>query len=171
MAESLSEYSQATLSANQTLSSNLGSATSSFQGVSNQAASDIGSLLGSAFDALRSAGFDGVVGLNTEQVSNMQTAIKNYVDGVQTALSPLNAADASKAFGPQIGGAVQNFVANVKAACEACITNMNAFNEDLTAVKTAMEAKAASMSTAINSTGSSVQESASSWTYSGDGTR
>ena len=95
---SLSEASKATLSANTTLSQNLGNASNVFTNISSSADSDIDNLLASAFQALRSTGFDGVVGMETEQVQSMISAIDTYVSNVQSALAPLNSADARASF-------------------------------------------------------------------------
>lgn len=166
---SLSEASKASLSANTTLSQNLGNAGNVFSGISTSASDDIDSLLGSAFEALRSTGFDGVAGLETGQVTNMQRAITDYVESIKTALAPLNSSDAQAAFGNTVAPKIEEFVISVKGACEAVITNMLAFNDDLTAVKTAMEAKAQSVNAAVGSHSSELDSSKSSWTYTGTG--
>lgn len=162
----LSEVSKAQLSANTTLSSNLGKANDIYNGINNQADEDIDALVSSAFDKLRSTGFDGVTGLEINKVKNMQTAIDNYVNGIQTALAPLNKADARAAFGNQMNKAIEDFVVAVKGSCEALITNMKAFKDDLSKIKAAMEAKAQTVNTAINNTSNDLNSSKSGWTYS-----
>lgn len=165
----LSEVSKAQLSANTTLSTNLGKANTVYDGISSQANDDIDGLLASAFETLRSTGFDGVAGLELNQVQNMQTAITNYVEAIKEALSPLNSADAQAVFGKEIAPSVENFVIEVKNSCNAVISNMLSFNDDLTAIKTAMEAKKSSVSSTVNSTSSSLSSSTSGWKYSGSG--
>lgn len=164
---SLSEFSKATLSANTTLSSNLGQASSAYSSISTAAEEDIGSLIASAFQTLRSTGFDGVVGLELSQVDNMKRAITDYVDSIKTALSPLNASDAKTSFGKEIAPKIEEFVTSVKQSCEAVISNMEAFNEDLEAVRTAMKAKAQSVNTALGTQASNLAEGSASWKYSG----
>lgn len=162
----LSEVSKAQLSANTTLSSNLGKANDIYNGINSQADEDIDSLVSSAFDKLRSTGFDGVTGLEINKVAGMQTAIDNYVNGIQTALDPLNSADARAAFGNQMNKAIEEFVVAVKGSCQALITNMLAFKEDLGKIKAAMEAKAQNVNAAVNATSNDLNSSKSGWTYS-----
>lgn len=166
---SLSEASKATLSANTTLSQNLGNASNVFTNISSSADADIDNLLASAFQTLRSTGFDGVVGMETEQVQSMISAIDTYVSNVQSALAPLNSADARASFGDTIAPKVEEFVIAVKEACSAVITNMGAFKDDLTAIKTAMESKAASVNTAVGNASNDLTSSKSGWTYTGSG--
>ena len=164
----LSEVSKAQLSANTTLSANLGKANDIYNGINSQADEDIDSLVSSAFDKLRSTGFDGLTGLETQKVAGMQTAIDNYVNGIQQALAPLNKADAKAAFGDQMNKAIEDFVLAVKGSCEALITNMKSFKDDLSKIKAAMEAKAQNVNTAINSKSNDLNSSKSGWTYSGE---
>jgi hypothetical protein len=162
----LSDVSKAQLSANTTLSSNLGKANDIYNSINSQADEDIDALVSSAFDKLRSTGFDGVTGLEINKVAGMQTAIDNYVAGIQSALAPLNKADARAAFGNQMNKAIEEFVVAVKGSCEALITNMLAFKEDLGKIKAAMEAKAQNVNTAVNAKSSDLNSSRSGWTYS-----
>ena len=168
MAESLSDISKASISANTTLSSNLGKASNVYNEINAQAEEDIDSLMASAFDKLRSVGFDGVTGLELPKIAGMKTAISNYVDSIQKALEPLNAADARAAFGNKMNKAIEDFVVSVKNSCNGIITNMKAFNDDLTAVEKAMTAKAQSVTSSVNSQSSKLDSSKSGWTYSGD---
>ena len=162
----LSEVSKAQLSANTTLSTNLGKANDIYNGINGQAEEDIDSLVASAFDKLRSTGFDGVTGLEINKVAGMQTAIDNYVNGIQTALAPLNESDATAAFGNQMNKAIQEFVLAVKGSCEALITNMKSFKDDLSKIKQAMEAKAQNVNTSVGSRTNDLNSSKSGWTYS-----
>lgn len=162
----LSEVSKAQLSANTTLSSNLGKANDIYNSINSQADEDIDSLVSSAFDKLRSTGFDGITGLEINKVKGMQSAIDNYVNGIQQALAPLNKADARAAFGNQMNKAIEDFVMAVKGSCESLITNMQAFKEDLGKIKTAMEAKAQNVNSAVNSRSNDLNSSKSGWTYS-----
>lgn len=165
----LSEVSKATLSANTTLSQNLGKANQVYDGISAQADDDIDNLLASAFETLRSTGFDGVTGLELDQVQGMQDAITAYVAAIQEALSPLNAADAQNVFGKEIAPHIENFVIEVKNSCSAVISNMLSFNDDLSAIKTAMEAKKTSVNSVVDATSNDLQSSTSGWKYSGSG--
>ena len=163
----LSEVSKAQLSANTTLSANTGKANQLFDNFSNGLDEDIESLVASAFDKLRSTGFDGVTGLETGKVQGMIDAIDTYITGITGALDPLKGADATKAFGDQMNKAIEDFVIEIKAACEALISNMKGFKDDLKAVKAAMEAKAQNVNTAVNTKKNELNSSKSSWTYSG----
>lgn len=164
----LSSVSKAQLSANTTLSQNLGKATNVYGDIYTGAEEDIDTLVATAFNKLRSTGFDGVTGLEINQVTTMQRAIDTYVNGIQQALSPLNAADARKAFGDQMDKSIENFVMAVKRSCEGVITNMNAFKKDLEEIKKAMQAKAQTVNTRVNSISTNLNSSKSSWTYSGE---
>lgn len=164
----LSEISKAQLSANTTLSANLGKADNIYSDIHTAAEEDIDTLVATAFEKLRSTGFDGVTGLEINQVANMQKAIDTYVADIQSALSPLNASDATEAFGNQMNKAIQEFVVAVKGSCEGIITNMNAFKKDLEEIKKAMQAKAQTVNTSMNNVSNNLTSSKSSWTYSGE---
>jgi hypothetical protein len=164
----LSQVSTARLTANGTLSKSTKSANSIYQSIGKTASSDIDGLLKSAFDQLRSTGFDGVTGLEIGYVDEMKNAITDYVTDIEEAIAPLNSGEAEKAFGKRIAPAVEAFVGEVKNSCLALISNMKAFREDLDAVKAAMEAKASSVSGAVGSTSSDLSSSVSKWTYSGE---
>ena len=163
----LSEISKAQLSANTTLSANTGKANQLFDNFSSGLDEDIDSLVASAFDKLRSTGFDGVTGLETGKVEGMIQAVDSYIEGINGALSPLNGSDATKAFGDQMNKAIQDFVIEIKSACEALISNIKGFKDDLKAIKAAMEAKAQNVNTAVNNKKNELNSSKSSWTYSG----
>lgn len=166
---SLSEISKAQLSANTTLSGNLSKADAAYDAIGAAAEADIDSLLSSAFETLRSTGFDGVAGLEIGKVVDMQAAITQYVNNIQGALNPLNEADATAVFGKDISEAVHNFVKEVKDSCNAVISNMQSFNDDLTAIKTAMEAKKNSVNTTVQGAASNLNSATSGWKYSGPG--
>lgn len=163
----LSEISKAQLSANTTLSANTGKADQLFDQFSSGLDEDIDSLVSSAFDKLRSIGFDGVMGLETEKVGGMITAVDTYVTNIKAALDPLNSADATKAFGNQMNKAIEDFVKEVKGACDVLISNMNAFKDDLKAIKAAMEAKAQNVNTSVKNKTNELNSSKSGWAYSG----
>ena len=63
--------------------------------------------------------------------------------------------------------AIEDFVMEIKAACEALISNIKGFKDDLKAVKAAMEAKAQNVNTSVNTKKNELNSSKSSWTYSG----
>lgn len=163
----LSEVSKAQLSANTTLSANTGKANQLFDNFSSGLDEDIDSLVASAFEKLRSTGFDGVTGLETEKVKDMIGAIDDYIAGINRALEPLKGADATKAFGDQMNKAIEEFVVEIKSACEALISNVKGFKDDLKAVKAAMEAKAQNVNASVNNKKNELNSSKSSWTYSG----
>lgn len=163
----LSEISKAQLSANTSLSANTGKANQLFDNFSNGLDEDIDSLVSSAFDKLRSTGFDGVTGLETNKVQGMVDEIDKYIDGINRALVPLNDADAKIAFGDQMNTAIEAFVMEIKSACEVLISNMKGFKDDLKAIKAAMEAKAQNVNTSVNTKKNELNSSKSSWAYSG----
>lgn len=165
----LSEISKASLSANTTLSQNLGKASNTFSNIGNTASEDIDSLLKTAFNVLRNTGFDGVAGLETGQVETMKAAITSYVDNINSALEPLNLADARNVFGDAIAPKIEEFVRSVKGACQAVVSNMGAFKDDLTAIQTAMQTKAQTVNTSVGNTSGELTSSKSSWTYNGSG--
>lgn len=167
MAESLSEISKASISANTTLSSNLGKANNVFGEINSQADEDIDALMSSAFDKLRSVGFDGVTGLEIDKIRDMKKAITTYVGDIKKALSPLNASDATNAFGKKMKTAIENFVNKVESSCNGFISNMEAFNADLDAIEKAMTAKAESVTSSVNAQSSKLESSTSGWTYNG----
>ena len=168
MAESLSDISKASISANTTLSSNLGKASNVYNEINSQAEEDIDSLMSSAFDKLRSVGFNGVTGLEINKIKNMKTAINNYVKDIEDALKPLNSSDAKAAFGNRMNKAIENFVVKVKDSCNGLISNMKAFNQDLDAIEKAMVAKAQSVTTSVNTQSNKLESSKSGWTYNND---
>lgn len=167
MAESLSDISKASVSANTTLSSNLGKASNVYGEINSQADEDIDALMSSAFDKLRSVGFDGVTGLEVDKVKDMKRAITTYVGDIKKALEPLNSADATNAFGKKMKTAIENFVVQVKNSCNGLISNMEAFNADLDAIEKAMTAKAQSVTSAVDTQSNKLESSTSGWTYNG----
>ena len=62
--------------------------------------------------------------------------------------------------------AIEDFVVAVKGSCEALITNMKGFKDDLSKIKQAMEAKAQNVNTSVNSKSNDLNSSKSGWTYS-----
>lgn len=168
MAESLSDISKASISANTTLSTNLGKANNVFNEINTQADEDIDALMSSAFDKLRSVGFDGVTGLEISKIKDMKGAIDQYITDIEEALKPLNSSDAQAAFGNKMKEAIQNFVVEVRKSCYGLISNMKGFKDDLDAIEKAMVAKAESVNTAVNSQSNKISSAQSGWAYNNE---
>lgn len=82
-----------------------------------------------------------VVGINVNQIDSMKQAIRNYVDNLQKTLDKLDAVDPTIAFKGEVTGAIIEYINAVKTACQAVVSNMLAFNDQLTKVQEAYLAK------------------------------
>lgn len=164
MNETLSSVNAAQLSANTTLSQNTQSANTTYKNIAS-ASQDSDSMLKNAIEAARAAGFDGKFGMNTKEIQNMKDQVTSYVNKITTALSKLDAQDASHAFGPQIGEAVKVFVESIKKSTSILVTNMNSFKDDLTAIEESMKGKATSVTNVVTESASSLNSTASGWSY------
>lgn len=78
-----------------------------------------------------------VVGINVNQIDAMKQAIRNYVDNLQKTLDKLDAVDPTVAFKGEVTGAIIEYINAVKTACQAVVSNMLAFNDQLTKVQEA----------------------------------
>lgn len=108
-----------------------------------------------------------LAGMNTDKVDAMQAAVREYVSNVNSVLNKLETLDANNSFGHKIGAVVGDYVRSVKNACTALNSNLEAFCEDLSAIKQTYIAKADSMTSSINSTSSEMDSAASQYKYSG----
>lgn len=82
-----------------------------------------------------------VVGINVNQIDSMKQAIRNYVDNLQKTLDKLDAVDPNVAFKGEVNTAIVEYINAVKTACQAVVSNMLAFNDQLTKVQEAYLAK------------------------------
>ena len=160
----LSEYKQAALSANNTLSKNADSAVSAMQ----NEAEDIDNIFKKGLDEFLATGFNGQVDLNKNRVTAFKQAIGEYVTEVNNALEKLSNADASRAFGPVIGKKVGEFVSSIKEVCQAMVGNLNAFQVDLEEIRKAYEAKEQNVSDTVSASASTISGQASGWKYTGE---
>lgn len=77
-----------------------------------------------------------VIGINVNEIPNMQTAIKNYVDALNQHLDEVKQnATTDSAFTGAYAGAVTEFVTAVKECCYAVISQLLAFSDKLADVK------------------------------------
>lgn len=159
----LSEVQAANLTANSTASTAASNLSNSFSSVGQLDKIDAG---GFRF-LFWTMGENSLAGLNTDKVDSMKSAVKTYVDNVNSVLDKLETLDASNSFGQKVGQVVATYVASVKNACKALNSNLEAFCEDLTAIKATYEAKAQSMSSAVENTSSEMDSAASQYKYSG----
>lgn len=83
-------------------------------------------------------GATSVVGINTGKIPTMQKAINDYCGEINQALSELKNYDPKVAFkGASIVPALEDYIAAVIEACGKIVSNMQAFNDQLTAIKDA----------------------------------
>lgn len=164
--ETLSSVSAATLSANTTLSGRTESANATYGNIVSSV-EDSDSMLKNAIQAVRSAGSDGKFGMNVGKIDDMKTAIGVYISLIDNELAALTATDASQAFGPKIGAAVKDFVASIKNSTSILTSNLNGFKDDLTKIQEAYQTKESSVVNTVQGTATSINQTASNWSYSG----
>lgn len=78
-----------------------------------------------------------VIGINANEVPNMQNAIRTYIDEVKQTVAKLDALDPTIAFKGEYANAVREYVEAVKYACSAVTSQLLAFNDQLTAIQNA----------------------------------
>ena len=92
----------------------------------------------------------------------MKEAVRNYVFGIKEALNKLNTYDPQVAFKGEYAQAMTVYIEAVKTACNAICSQMLAFNDELTKVQQAYEAKdqatASTIKQTAESTGSAYTE-------------
>lgn len=96
-----------------------------------------------------------VVGINVHYIDTMKIAVRNYVDEIYTALNELNAYPPQVAFKGEYAAAMSVYIEAVKTACNAICSQMLAFNDELTKVQQAYEAKDQATSSVIKQTADS----------------
>lgn len=158
----LSEYQAANVTANASAASSQGAIVDSYSSVETASVNVGEGIMGNVL-----AGLDLTVGLNTDKVPAMKTAIDNYVGNIDTVLNRLDALSANDAFGPNVGACVATFVSSIKNSCTSINSNLLAFKDDLDAVKLAYETKGTNDTTTVNTTSSNISETASTYKYNG----
>ena len=163
----LSEVQAANLTANTTASTASSGLNNSFSAVGNTTGIDTGAQKGGLFGFGKVEGTD-LAGMNIDQAeSTFIPAIRKYVADVNEVLEELKNLSANEAFGQKVGAVVGDYVLSVKNACLSLTSNLEAFCEDILAIKQAYVAKAESISSSVNSTSSDIDSAASQYKYSG----
>lgn len=110
-----------------------------------------------------------VVGMNVNQIPAMKTAIRDYVASVETALGELKNYDPTVAFkGDEVVPALQAYIDAVIETCGAIVSNMLAFNDQLTEVENAYKAKDESAASTIKSSAESTRSAYTRYTEQGN---
>ena len=109
-----------------------------------------------------------VVGINVNQIPAMKTAIRDYVSAIDTALAELKNYDPTVAFkGEQLVPALTAYIDAVIETCGAIVSNMLAFNDQLTEVENAYKAKDDSSASTIKSYAESTRSAYTRYTEQG----
>lgn len=96
-----------------------------------------------------------VVGINALQIPAMKEAVRGYVSGIQSALGELVNYDPEVAFKGEHVADLKNYIDTMIKVCNAIVSNMLAFNDELSEVYAAYQAKERASSSAISSDASS----------------
>ena len=96
-----------------------------------------------------------VVGINVNNIPAMKESVRKYVDNIKTALNELNAYDPEVAFKGEYAQAMTVYIEAVKTACNAICSQMLAFNDQLTKVQEAYQAKDQATASTIKQTAES----------------
>lgn len=105
-----------------------------------------------------------VVGINVNQIPNMKQAIRNYVNQLQDTLNKLDSVDPTVAFKGEMTGAIVEYIEAVKTACQAVVSNMLAFNDQLTLVEDAYKNKDEELKNKITSDANTTRSSFKAYT-------
>lgn len=105
-----------------------------------------------------------IIGINVNQIPQMKQAVRSYVDGLQKQLDKLNAIDPKTAFKGEISTAIVEFIDAVKQACQAVVSNMLAFNDQLTKVQAAYENRDSEMKSRIKADTEAARSSFTNYT-------
>lgn len=126
-------------------------AKSTFENLTSGAQDLFSSVVGRASAAASSILNGDVVGINGEEIPNMQAAIREYVNGLESHLNEVKQdADTSQAFKGEYAAAVKQFVEAVCDACDAIISNLLQFNQKLDEVYAKYQAKDTTMAADIS---------------------
>lgn len=109
-----------------------------------------------------------VVGINVNYIPDMKTEIRAYVDSINTALGELKNYDPTVAFkGDDLVPALQGYIDAVIETCGAIVSNMLAFNDQLTEIEAAYKAKDQASSEIIKSSAESTRSAYTKYTEQG----
>lgn len=105
-----------------------------------------------------------VVGINVNQIESMQQAVNNYVQKLSDHLNEINSSlNTDMAFKGEYAAAVTEYVTAVTQACQTVISQLKAFNEELTRVQEAYTAYDVKLSKNISSSSQEVSQAASAY--------
>lgn len=96
-----------------------------------------------------------VVGINAQQIPAMKEAIRGYVNGIQSALGELVNYNPEVAFKGEHVAELRKYIDAMINVCNAIVSNMLAFNDELSKVYAAYQAKEQASASAISSDASS----------------
>ena len=109
-----------------------------------------------------------VVGINVGHIPAMKAAIRQYVADIETALAELKNYDPTVAFkGEEIVPALQGYIDAVIETCGAIVSNMLAFNDQLTEVENAYAQKDQTAASTIKSSAESTCSAYTRYTEQG----
>lgn len=103
-----------------------------------------------------------VVGINVNEIPNMRTAIRNYVETVQNKLNELNVIASSEEAmkGAGIQEAIKEYVRSVSDYCQSLTSQLLAFSDKLVKVQEAWENSDANISSSVSSSAAETSSTA-----------
>ena len=112
-----------------------------------------------------------VVGINVNQIEPMKQAIRDYVKAIEDELAKLENYDPEVAFkGTGIVPALKEYIVSIEKTCQAITSNLLAFNDKLTEVQKAYQAKDDAAKSMINSTAQSTSSAYTRYNEGGQAT-
>lgn len=110
---------------------------STFKNLSNGVQDKFNSIIGTISSSASGIYGGDVVGINIDEIPNMQQAIRDYVAAIDSHLDEVNKnADTANAYKGEFATAVKSYVEAVCQACGALTSQLLQFNETLEEVKT-----------------------------------
>lgn len=128
-----------------------------FGTITNRAISDVNSFFSNGTT---------VVGINVNQIPAMKTAVRTYVEGIQSALGELVNYDPEIAFKGEYSAKLKEYIQAIIETCNAIVSHMLAFNDELTKVQQAYEAKDTASASAISADAESTRSAYTNYTES-----
>lgn len=111
-----------------------------------------------------------VVGINVNAIPDMKGAISGYVEGLQSKLNELESMDPTVGFKGEMTTAVKDYIDAVKTACQAVVSHMLAFNDQLTKVQEAYQTKDQELKSRITADADTTRSSFKSYGTDGSAT-
>lgn len=107
-----------------------------------------------------------IVGMNANKVPEMRTAIRTYVNNVESHLQGIDAlASANNAFqGAEAQAAVRTYISKVKDYCIGLTSQLLAFSDKIKDVENAWQKQTAAAAQTITSTGSAFANNTGKYT-------